>query len=63
MIRDSETVLRSVPWPAIAAVLAVIVVAGCTTTANPYPTGGRGGGWENFRADAAPPVLLPAKRA
>jgi hypothetical protein len=40
--------------------MVAIVVAGCTTTPNPYPTGGRGGGWENFRADGTAPVHAAA---
>jgi hypothetical protein len=30
----------------------VVSLSACTTTSNPYPASSRGGGWENFRADA-----------
>jgi hypothetical protein len=47
----------------LAAVLAVAFAAGCTSTGTTgggggnSPKGSRGGGWENFRAEA--PLVMP----
>ncbi len=41
---------RLVELLALAALIADL--AACTTTASPYPASSRGGGWENFRAEA-----------
>ncbi len=36
------------------ALLAAVFLAGCTTTSDNSNYRTRGGGWENFRAEAAP---------
>lgn len=48
--------LRTVSFMALAAVFLGLAVAGCTSTGNTdqYRTGA-GSGWENFRAETAPP--------
>jgi hypothetical protein len=42
------------------ALLAATLVAGCSGIPNDgrYQSGGRGGGWENFRAEMAPEARL-----
>jgi hypothetical protein len=46
---------RTILGAALAAILLAAVTTGCTTTGYTGGTGGRGGGWENFRAAAAQP--------
>jgi len=52
---SAMTDLRLRPVVALAAVLAVALLAGCTSTGTTgggnSPKGSRGGGWENFRAE------------
>jgi hypothetical protein len=56
--------LRFKPVIALAVALAATLVAGCTSTGTTGDgntvKGSRGGGWENFRADAPP--ALPTDR-
>lgn len=45
---------RSVATVAFAAIVAAALMSACTTTDTGYVKGSRGGGWENFRAEALP---------
>ena len=56
--------LRFSPVVALTVVLAAMFMAGCTSTGTTgggnAPKGSRGGGWENFRAEAPIVQRLPA---
>ena len=51
---------RFKPIAALAAILAVAFVAGCTTTSDNSKYQTRGGGWDNFRAEALPSERVPS---
>jgi len=50
---------RFKPIAALAATLVVAFVAGCTTTSDNSKYQTRGGGWDNFRAEA--PAAQPGR--
>ena len=55
------------PLVALAVTISAALVAGCTTTGTTGPGDGkyqtRGGGWDNFRAEAPALEWVPSSRA